>query len=122
MRIGTLFPHLSGLHIQQAHARDGQLTLTLAARCSTVPCPHCHRRSRRIHGSYCRHPRDVPINGMSVTLHLHVRRFCCVNPRCPHRTFAERFPTLIAPFARRIRKLDDWLTQVAFALGGEAGA
>lgn len=122
MRIGTLFPHLSGLHILQIRASDGQLTLTLAARRSTASCPHCHRRSRRIHGSYWRHPRDVPINGLHVTLHLHVRRFCCVNPRCSHRTFAERFPTLIAPFARRTRKLDDWLIHVAFALGGEAGA
>jgi len=121
MPIGTLFPHLSGLHIQQVRASDGQLILTLAARRHTASCPHCHRRSRRIHGSYWRHPRDVPINGFHVTLHLHVRRFFCVNPRCPRRTFAERFPTLIAPYARRTRKLDDWLTHVAFALGGEAG-
>ncbi len=122
MRIGTLFPHLSGLHIQQIHASDGQLTLTLSARRHTASCPHCHRRSRRIHGSYWRHPRDVPINGFHVTLQLHVRRFFCVNPRCPRRTFAERFPALIAPYARRTRKLDDWLAHVAFALGGEAGA
>ena len=122
MHIGTLFPHLSGLHVQQVRASDGHLTLTLAARRHTASCPHCHRRSRRIHGSYWRHPRDVPINGFHVTLNLHVRRFFCVNPRCPRRTFAERFPTLIAPFARRTRKLDDWLTHVAFALGGEAGA
>ncbi len=122
MRIGTLFPHLSGLHIQQVRASDGHLTLTLAARRHTASCPHCRRRSRRIHGSYWRHPRDVPINGLHVTLHLHVRRFFCVNPRCPRRTFAERFPTLIAPYARRTRKLDDWLIHVAFALGGEAGA
>ncbi len=121
MRIGTLFPHLSGLHIQQVRASEGHLTLTLAARRHTASCPHCHRRSRRIHGSYWRHPRDVPINGFHVTLNLHVRRFFCVNPRCPRRTFAERFPTLLAPYARRTRKLDDWLTHVAFALGGEAG-
>jgi len=68
MRIGTLFPHLSGLHIQQVQASDGQLTLTLAARRHTASCPHCRRRSRRIHGSYRRHPRDVPINGLYVTL------------------------------------------------------
>jgi hypothetical protein len=37
-------------------------------------------------------------------------------------TFAERFPTLLAPYARRTRTLNDWLTHVAFALGGEAGA
>jgi len=122
MRIATLFPHLSGLYIQQVRAINGHLALTLAARRHTASCPRCRRRSRRVHGCYWRHPCDVPINGFHVTLHLHVRRFCCVNPRCPHRTFAERFPTFIAPFARRTRNLDGWLTQVAFALGGEAGA
>ncbi len=122
MRIATLFPHLSGLCFQDVRAHDGQLTLTVAARRHTASCPLCHRRSRRIHSHYWRHPCDMPINGVRVTLQLHVRRFFCVNPRCPRRTFAERFPTLIAPFARRTRKLDDWLTHVAFALGGEAGA
>jgi len=122
MRIATLFPHLSGLCIQDIRARDGQLTLTVAARRHTASCPHCRRRSRRIHSHYWRHPRDLPINGLRVTLHLHVRRFFCVNPRCLRRTFAERFPTLLAPYARRTRTLNDWLTHVAFALGEEAGA
>jgi len=122
MRIATLFPHFSGLRVHDLHTSDGHLTLMVAARRHTASCPHCHRRSRRIHSHYWRHPSDLPINGMCVTLRLLVRRFFCVNPRCPSRTFAERFPTLVAPFARRTRKLNDWLTQVAFALGGEAGA
>src|SRR5207248_2300486 len=79
-------------------------------------------RSRQIHSRYWRHPRDMPINGLRVTLQVRVRRFFCVNPRCPRRTFAERFPTLLAPYARRTHPLNDWLTPVAFALGGEAGA
>jgi transposase len=122
MRLAALFPHLSGLSIQDVRAGDGQLTLTVAARRHTASCPHCRRRSRRIHSQYWRHPRDMPINGLRVTLHLRVRRFFCVNPRCPHRTFAERFPALLAPYARRTHTLNDWLTHVAFALGGEAGA
>src|SRR5262249_20146501 len=67
-------------------------------------------------------PHDMPVNGLRVTLRVHVRRFFCANPHCPRRTFAERFPSLLAPDARRTRPLDDWLTHVAFALGGEAGA
>ena len=122
MRIAALFPHLAGLRVHEMDVSDGHLTLTLAARRHTASCPHCRRRSRRIHSHYWRHPKDMPINGVSVTLQLLVRRFFCINPRCPHRTFAERFHALVAPFARRTRNLDDWLTHVAFALGGEAGA
>jgi hypothetical protein len=122
MRIVTLFPPLAGLRVHEIDISDGHLTLTVAARSHTASCPRCRHRSRRIHSHYWRPPSALPINGVSVTLHLLVRRFCCINPRCPRRTFGERFPALIAPFARRARKLDDWLTHVAFALGGEAGA
>jgi transposase len=122
MRIAALFPHLAGFRVQDVRRGDGRLILTVAARRQTASCPHCRRRSRRIHSRYHRSPSDVPINGLHVALHIYVRRFFCVNPRCPHRTFAERFPTLVAPSARRTNRLNDWFTHIAFALGGEAGA
>ncbi len=122
MRIATLFPHLAGFRVQHAHLSGEQLILAVAARRHTASCPHCRRRSHWIHSRYRRCPSDVPINGLHVTLQVSVRRFFCRNPRCPHRTFAERFPTLVAPGARRTNRLKDWFTHIAFALGGEAGA
>ncbi len=121
MRIVTLFPHLSGLRVQQACITSDTLILIAAATCCTVACPMCHRRSRRIHSRYWRHPADFPINGLRITIRLYVRRFLCTNRCCPQRTFAERFSALVAPHARRTRRCADWLTHVAFALGGEPG-
>lgn len=122
MRLTALFPHLSGLRIDRACLWDGQLTLNVSALRRSARCPFCRRRSRRIHSRYWRHPADLPINGLRVTLRVRVRRFFCDNARCPRRTFAERFPALVAPYARRTCPCADWLTRVAFALGGEPGA
>ncbi len=122
MRLTALFPHLAGLHIDRACLCDGQLTVSVFGHRRTARCPLCRRRSRRVHSRYWRHPADLPINGLRVTLRVQVRRFVCTNPRCPRRTFAERFPALVAPHARRTCPCADWLTRVAFALGGEPGA
>jgi transposase len=122
MRVSGRFPHLSGLHIDRAYLCDGQLTLSVSARRRTARCPLCRRRSRRIHSRYWRRHADLPINGQRVTLRVHMRRFFCPNLCCLRHTFAERFPTLVAPYARRTCPCADWLTHVAFALGGEAGA
>ncbi|MCA1670527.1 MAG: transposase family protein [Thermomicrobia bacterium] len=96
MRIAALFPHLAGFRVKVVRLDDGQLILAVAARRQTASCPYCRRRSRRVHSRYRRSPSDLPINGLHVALQVQVRRFFCVNPCCPHRTFAERFPTLVA--------------------------
>ncbi|WP_407636506.1 hypothetical protein [Deinococcus phoenicis] len=41
----------------------------------------------------------MPWGGLTVRIQLQVRRFRCRNC-CPVRTFAERFPDLVAPCAR----------------------
>ena len=122
MRIAALFPHLAGLHIDALAMYDDRMCLIATAIRRTTACPLCHRRSRRVHSCYQRHVTDLPIGGVPLTLHLHVRRFRCVNPRCPRRIFAERLPALVASGGRRSHQLRVALERVAFALGGEAGA
>jgi transposase len=75
-----------------------------------------------MHSYYRREPRDVPISDQAVQLHLHVRRFRCLVPPCPQRTFAERLPEVVPVAARRTRRLTSALQTLAFATGGEAGA
>jgi hypothetical protein len=53
---------------------------------------------------------------------LRVRRFHCSNRACPRQIFAERFPGLVAPYARRTLGQREMLEEVALALGGQAGA
>jgi transposase len=56
-----------------------------------------------------------------VTVSLQVRRYFCDNSACARRTFVERLPDFVAPFARRSRRLAEQQRQTGLALGGEAG-
>ena len=93
------------------------LALAKRARCR---CPSCGRVSRSGHGSYWRRADDLPCFGQRVRLAVRVRRFRCRNPSCPRRTFAQRLPELIAPRARRTRRLARAQAAAAVALGDEA--
>jgi transposase len=55
-------------------------------------------------------------------LHLHVRRFVCRVRWCPRRIFAERWPDLVVPYARRTMRLAQHLLRTVLALGGQPGA
>jgi len=57
-----------------------------------------------------------------MVLRLRVRRFYCHHPACGRRTFAEPFPRLMPPRARRTRRLAQAQTRIGLAAGGEAGA
>jgi len=85
-------------------------------------CPDCGKRSRAVHSRYRRRPADLPSLGRAVRVSLRVRRFYCRNVACPRQTFAERVSQLVAPFARRTRRLAEAQGRTGAALGGEAGA
>ncbi|NVJ28381.1 ISL3 family transposase [Myxococcus sp. AM011] len=57
-----------------------------------------------------------------MRLELRVRRFCCRNPDCSRRTFAERPVRLLAAQAQRTRRLATTQCAVAITAGAEAGA
>jgi transposase len=85
-------------------------------------CPLCHHPSSRIHSRYIRHLLDLPWHGVAMRGELHVRRFFCDESSCRRRIFTERLPQVVAPYARRTARLDEWFRLVGLALGGEAGA
>ncbi|HKH84178.1 MAG TPA: ISL3 family transposase [Gemmatimonadales bacterium] len=89
---------------------------------SAARCPVCGKQSGRVHSRSRRTLADLPWQGVPVTVHLHVRRFFCDEAACERAIFAERVPGVAARYARTTERLDDWLTHVSFALGGEAGA
>ena len=53
---------------------------------------------------------------------LQVRRFRCLVPDCPKKTFAEQVEGLASRYARRTPAVTAVLQAVALALGGRAGA
>ncbi len=75
-----------------------------------------------MHSRNHRRPADLPSLGRAVRVRLRVRRFYCRNAVCPRQTFAERVSPLVAPFARRTRRLAEAQGRTGAALGGEAGA
>jgi transposase len=57
-------------------------------------CQDCRRESVRVHSRYTRQPADLLWSGLSVQLHLNIRRFYCDNPVCPLLQAAHHCPYL----------------------------
>jgi transposase len=122
MLASILLPDEWQLCINRIEEEDGVIVISALSTNSASPCPCCQTMSERVHSSYERHPADVPLAGCSVRLDIAIRRFFCDNDECERTIFAERMPSLIAPYARRTNRLAHQQRKVAFALGGEAGA
>lgn len=84
-------------------------------------CPDCCTLSTARHGSYQRHPVDLPSLGRAVQLDLTVRRLRCLNPSCP-RAFCSPASSLLAPHARRTRRVAKAQQRVGLAINARAGA
>jgi transposase len=74
-----------------------------------------------VHSHYERTLADLPWADYRVRLQLRVRKWFCQNPRCVRHIFAERWPTVAAPWARRKLRLAQRIVALGVALGGAAG-
>src|SRR5690606_27591413 len=116
------FLRSSGLVIRHQEFSPAHITITVQRAKADAPCPSCGGVSRSRHSSYTRLLMDLPADGRTVNIQLLVRRFRCRNPACRRRVFAERFPQLVRPHARRTERFESLLTRIGVFLGGEAGA
>lgn len=98
------------------------IILEAAATARGARCPSCGEMSQQIHDHYDRHPTDLPWRGCPVRLILRVRRFRCSNQTCERATFAEDFGPRLPRRAQRTGDADTFLFQLAWMMGGEAGA
>jgi len=90
-----------GFIIEQIQVEENELCLTLESLAVQGTCPKCDQESGQLHSTYLRYPRDLPWAEWPVRLHWRTKRFFCGNPKCPKKTFAERFPDFLARYARR---------------------
>jgi transposase len=118
----NLLPLDHGLRLEDVSIGPDQIVATLEASASRATCPICGTWSEAIHSLYRRTIADLPWGLQTVRLHLRVRKFFCRQPTCSRRVFTERLPTVVAPYARRTRRLTEVVRLLAFALGGEPGA
>ena len=77
-----------------------KIGLLLESTAKQARCPACHTLSSEIHSIYTRFPSDLAWADWLVVWHLQVKRFFCRNEDCPKRTFAERYPGILPPYAR----------------------
>jgi transposase len=110
---------LESLDIDEA---NHSLTLLLAATASDAACPMCGRLTTRIHSCYARTLADLPWADWPVHIQLQVRKFRCGAPDCPRAIFTERLPTIVAPWARRTKRLTAVQRQIGLTAGGIVGA
>ena len=75
-----------------------------------------------MHGAYRRTVADLPLAGVTLVLHLEVRRFFCRHATCPPRIVAERFSSLVPVRGRHSISTCRALRHVGPAIGGRAGA
>jgi transposase len=118
----TFVPHLAGMHLEQLLVTAAASTLAVAGTAPAAACPLCGDLSDHVQSRCQRMAADRPWGHRPVRLVIRVRRFVCRNAACPRRVFAERFPTLLAPYAQRTTPHQADLRELGLALGGRAGA
>ena len=107
--------------VDQVLPNPDHIAIVTSPRQASAPCPDCGVVSERLHSRYRRLLSDLPWQGRPVTLHVHARRFRCLNLACPRQTFAERLSGTAPAAARRTERLGDLQGHLGLALGGEAG-
>ena len=122
MLTDLLLPVVPGLRLDTLTTDNQTITISLTATAPTATCPLCALPSRRIHSRYTRTVADLPWACVPIRLTLHVRRFFCDTAECRRAIFTERLNPAIAAYARRTTRLTNPFQQLAWALGGEAGA
>ena len=122
MLINVLWPDELQLSIDKVEMENETIIMSITATHQKGICPHCQSVSDSIHSYYQRHPADLPLAGYAVRLNINVPRFFCDNACCEATTFAERMSPFIEPYSHRTKRLAIQQQQVAFVLGGEAGA
>jgi transposase len=117
-----VFAGIDDVDVEVVTAAFGTVDVAARGRAAGSVCPDCGGFSGRVHDSYQRRLKDLPLGGQSVVIRLTVRRFICDAAHCPRRTFAEPFTRLTAPYARFTTRLNQALEHIGLALAGRAGA
>ncbi|MEU9171542.1 ISL3 family transposase [Streptomyces sp. NPDC048420] len=117
-----VFAGIGGVVVEAMSAAFGTVEVVARGCSADAVCPDCGACSSRVHASYLRKLKDLPLGGQGVVILLKVRCFVCGTQRCRRRTFAEPFMQLTNPYARFTTRLNQALERIGLALAGRAGA
>lgn len=95
------------LIIKQIVVAPEKIRLFIESTTYKAICPVCLAESCEVHSNYMRYPIDLAWADRAVVLNLKVKRFFCRNKGCPKRTFAEQFPDILLPYARKTNRVTE---------------
>ena len=108
---------VSELEVNSVERREPGWLVAVDSR-ESASCPECGTQSSSRHSSYLRTLQDLSTQGTPVTIQARVTRWRCRNEQCDRRIFAERLPTLAAPFARRTARFAGIVRLFGHSTGG----
>lgn len=120
MLADLLLPDGCQLKLDEVVVEKDVVTLMVHSLQTTALCPDCAQPSGRVHSTYWRTLADLACSERRVKVRLLVPRFFCGHSGCTRKTFAQRFPALVIPFARRTNRLATRQRQAGLEHGGEA--
>ncbi|GLK82780.1 hypothetical protein GCM10017653_08490 [Ancylobacter defluvii] len=121
LRVSELVP--GGFIVDEVADAESGIRICLRASSARSCCPGCGTISTRVHSRYTRQLADLSLSGRPVHLLIRARRFHCDGVLCPRRIFAEHFDTeVLAPWSRRMARLDYIIHHLGLALGGRPAA
>src|SRR5580700_9304288 len=109
--IDALLPQFAAATVDSVELGGDLVTFRVRVKAGDVACSGCRRRSSRVHARYQRQLADLPLGGRRVRVIAQIRRFKCVNSRCPQSTFSGQIPGLTTPFARHTPPLTEALVR-----------
>lgn len=122
MGVLSMLRGFPGLSCEEVVLAGDVVTVWASSVSSECHCPQCGWTSRRVRSRYDRRLADLPWQGRWVMLLWRTRRWCCDNPACGRRTFAERQPNVAVANARRTSRLATALSAIGQTCGGEGGS
>ena len=118
----ALLPIPNLVNLQCLKEQEDHILLELTTKSTQGICPDCSQVTYSRHSRYVRKLLDLPWAGIPVKVNLSVNKYYCRNEECGRKIFTERLGESLKPYARRTLRLTDRLTQLGYALGGNAGS
>lgn len=101
----------NGLIVKEINREGKVIYIICEKKEKDCKCPYCDEISESVHSKYIRNLKDLPIQNNEVKLGLIVKKFFCTNPKCHHKTFAQRFD-FVERKAVRTNRLNEYINNI----------
>lgn len=100
-----------GLVLDDTQIVDNTMQITCHKEICETSCPYCGEMSKSVHSTYVRTIKDLPIQEYPVKLKILCHKYFCLNSKCHHKTFGERF-SFVEEKAVRTNRLTEYINKI----------